>query len=145
MSDFWTPFCPKKAGIEHAVHCRDDLACSYCGKANPNPTIAQSAHSVPEVVDLRDSPPARKSEHSQSRFSMLSTASNTARQQSITRTRAVEDRPHAGTTILSARPKLGTKSLENLTAKKHRVLVHIYTAELQDENLQTYGDWCSIR
>ena len=85
MSNFWTPFCLKKAGIEHAVHCCDDLACSYCGKANSNPSVAQSAQSL-SVIDLCDSPPAQQSAHSQSQFSMLSTASNTACQQSITHT-----------------------------------------------------------
>ena len=64
MSNFWIFFCLKKAGIEHAIYCQDDLACSYYGKANPNPTIAQSAHSIPEVVDLYDSSSAWKSEYS---------------------------------------------------------------------------------
>ena len=119
MSNFWTLFCPKKTGIEHAMHCCDDLACSYCDKANPNPMIAPFAHSVPKVVDLCDSLPAWKSEHSQSQFFMLSTASNIVCQQSITHTHAIKDCSHAKTIILSACSKLEIKSLENLIAKKH--------------------------
>ena len=71
---------------------------------------------------------------------MLSTASNIAHQQSISHTQDLEQRPHAGTVSLTNRPKSGTKGLENLTAKKHQLQVSVHTDQLQDENLQTYGD-----
>ena len=81
--------------------------------------IMQFAHSISEVVNLCDSSPAWKSEHSQSQFSMLSIASNIVCQQSITCTYAIEDCLYAGTIILCACSKLEIKSLENLIAKKH--------------------------
>jgi len=73
---------------------------------------------------------------------MLSTASNVARQQSISRTQS-QDRSHAGTMTLSARPKSSTKSGQiGIAAKEFRIQVHIYTGELQDQDLQIYGNWC---
>lgn len=119
------------------MNFRHDLACSYCDKINSTST-SKSAEST-SIIDLLDSSFARKSDHSQSRFSMLSTVSNTARQQSITRTqRAVQERSHAETVALSTRSKSEIKNSDNLTTKKHRVQIHIYTEELQDENLKIY-------
>lgn len=143
MCNTWTPFCPKKPGIEHAATFGGDLACSYCGKANPNSLISQSAEPNEPILITDESPPARKSDHSKSRFSMLSKESNTARQESITKTRA-EERPHAGTPALSTRAKPAAKGLHSLTAKKHRIQVHTHTGQLHDEDLRTYGDWCLL-
>ena len=115
-----------------------DLACSYCDKINSTSSASESAESV-SVIDLIDSFSTWKNENSQSWFSMLSTVSKKACQQSIAHTQHItQNHLHAETVILSTCSKTEIKNSDNLTAKKHQIQIHIYTNELQNENLKIY-------
>ena len=131
--NIWTSFCPRKPDIEHAAEFGHDLACSYCGKANPKSPVDE-----PSVIIL-DSPPAQKSDNSQGQFTILSTESNTACQQSIAHMKHITcECPHAGAAALSTHPKSESKGLGNLTAKKHQIQINTYTDELEDQDLELY-------
>ena len=56
MTESWTSFCRKKQDYEHAVHCIDDVSCSYCDMANPQ-FIAQlsSSDSDSEIIEISNS------------------------------------------------------------------------------------------
>jgi hypothetical protein len=135
----WTPFCAQKANYEHAIQCKDTIACPYCGLCNPDKVI-----SIPD-----DSPPARRSTaHTvSSRFlSLESTEGPTARQDAIARAQK-EERPHAGSLIHSTRPKssVATKGKLISVRRTFAVNIHLHVGDLLDPELMIYEDWQTIR
>ena len=88
MTESWTSFCRKKQDYEHAVHCIDDVSCSYCGMTNPQ-FIAQLSlsDSDHEIIEIPSSPPAQQSQ-STHWFQQLDKSSEIAHQQSIVKTQA---------------------------------------------------------
>ena len=56
MTESWTSFCRKKWDYEHAVHCIDDVSCSYCDMTNSQ-FIAQLSllDSDSEIIEISSS------------------------------------------------------------------------------------------
>ena len=88
MIEFWTSFCKKKWDYEHAVHCIDDVSCSYCDMTNSQ-IIAQlsSLNSDYEIIEISSSLSAQQSQ-STHWFQQLDKSSKIACQQSIVKTQA---------------------------------------------------------
>jgi hypothetical protein len=152
----WTPFCTQRPGYNHEIQNANDLACPYCGQANPAPggrtpppgeIIILDSPSPPAVQSVRYTnhepailSAARPSPH----FSVLDQQSNTARQKSITRSQqTAEARPNAGTIVHSTRPRttLPVSAKVRLASirKSFPLSIQIYIGELDDLTLMIYN------
>ena len=97
-----------------------------------------------EVISVEDSSPPSLQSTSTSRLSLDKT-SEIARQQSISRTKQTRpERPHAGSTALSSRPKNPPKGSQ-LISQSFPVNIYVYRGTLFDvelENPKTHrGSW----
>jgi len=148
MTKPWTPYCSKKRDYEHAAHCIDDISCSYCGMANPeflDPSSPPEADR--EIIEISSSPPAQQSQ-STHRFQQLDKSSEIARQQSIARTQTQQkkqERPHAGSLALSARPKLPQNRQSQLISQTFAVNIYAFWGTIYDIDLHLCHDWTSLR
>ena len=146
----WTPFCKNRRSYEHAIHHGNDVSCPYCGMDNPDydtyeeysePIITATSN---EVITVEDSSPPSLQSTSTSRLS-LDKASEIARQQSISRTKQMKpERPHAGSTALSSRPKNPPKGSQ-LVSQSFPVNIYVYRGTLFDVELGLADKWTPIR
>ena len=146
----WTPFCKNRRSYEHAIHHGNDVSCPYCGMDNPDydtyeeysePIITATSN---EVITVEDSSPPSLQSTSTSRLS-LDKASEIARQQSISRTKQMKpERPHAGSTALSSRPKNPPKGSQ-LISQIFPVNIYVYRGTLFDVELDLADKWTPIR
>ena len=147
MTESWTPFCRKKQDYEHAVHCIDDVSCSYCGMANPQ-FIAQLSppDSDHEIIEIPSSPPAQQSQ-STHQFQQLDKSSKIAHQQSIVKTQAQwkrQEQSHAGFLALSSHPKLPQNCQLQLISQIFAVNIYAFYDTIYDIDLHLCHDWTSI-
>ena len=146
MAEPWTPFCKRRWDYEHAVHCAEDISCSYCGMANPQflGWSSPPANLNLNVILIDSSPPAHQSA-STHQFQQLDKTSETACQQSILWTQQKKpDWPHAESLVLSTRTKLSKNSQSQLISQIFAVTIYIYYDTIYDIDLHLCHDWISI-
>ena len=151
----WTPFCTQRPGYNHDIQSANDLACPYCGQANPDPgrqtpppreIIVLDSPSPSAVQSIRytaHEPAGTSVARTSPRFAVLDQYSTTARQKSIMRTQqSTEARPNAGTVVHSTRPRttlpVSTKTRLASMRKSFPLSVQIYIGELDDLTLMIY-------
>lgn len=136
MSSYWQPYCLQKPGIRHDVTFENDPLCTFCGLLNPKDFISTTSSKTTEIIDLSSSPPAQEIP----RFHVLDRSSNQARQESISRTsNALQKRPHAGSPILSSRPKPKPKS--GIMATQFRLILTVCLGYFDFDSEQQLKSW----